>query len=246
MLPRELFRTDPDAIRAALEARHTDAPLDRLLEVDQQWRGQVVRLDELRARRNAGSKEVGALFRDGRQEEAEAKRAEMSALGDEIKTLEESSRQLEEELQALELTIPNLVDPSVPTGADEGDNRVERQWGEVPDLVFLTEAGKMIHSDIFRRREFKRALEKAGLRKIRIHDLRHSYASQLIQAGESLAYIRDQLGHHSIKVTVDVYGHLAPEGNKSAVDRLDDGVPNSQQSATLPQPLNRKEASHNS
>ena len=44
----------------------------------------------------------------------------------------------------------------------------------------------------------------------------------LIQAGESLAYIRDQLGHHSIKVTVDIYGHLAPEGNKAAVDRLDD------------------------
>ena len=67
-------------------------------------------------------------------------------------------------------------------------------------------------------------MEKAKLRKIRIHDLRHSYASLLIQAGESLAYIRDQLGHHSIKVTVDVYGHLAPEGNKAAVDALDDST----------------------
>jgi integrase len=65
-------------------------------------------------------------------------------------------------------------------------------------------------------------LEKAGLRRIHIHNLRHGYASMLIQAGESLAYIRDQLGHHSIKVTVDIYGHLAPEGNKEAVDRLDD------------------------
>jgi integrase len=44
----------------------------------------------------------------------------------------------------------------------------------------------------------------------------------LIQAGESLVYVRDQLGHHSIKVTVDIYGHLSPEGNKDAVDRLDD------------------------
>jgi len=52
--------------------------------------------------------------------------------------------------------------------------------------------------------------------------LRHTYASLLIQAGESLAYVRDQLGHHSIQVTVDIYGHLAPEGNKEAVDRLDD------------------------
>ena len=47
-------------------------------------------------------------------------------------------------------------------------------------------------------------------------------ADLLIEAGESLAYIRDQLGHHSIKVTVGIYGHLAPEGNKEAVDRLDD------------------------
>jgi integrase len=67
-------------------------------------------------------------------------------------------------------------------------------------------------------------LEKAGLRESRIHDLRHTYASLLIQAGESLAYVRDQLGHHSIKVTVDVYGHLAPEGKKEAVDRLDDAT----------------------
>ena len=60
------------------------------------------------------------------------------------------------------------------------------------------------------------------MRRVNVHSLRHAYASLLIQAGESLAYIRDQLGHHSIKVTVDIYGHLAPEGNKAAVDRLDD------------------------
>lgn len=57
---------------------------------------------------------------------------------------------------------------------------------------------------------------------MRIHDLRHTYASLLIQAGEPLPYIRDQLGHESIQVTVDIYGHLCPEGNKKAVDRLDD------------------------
>ena len=67
-------------------------------------------------------------------------------------------------------------------------------------------------------------LERVDLRRDRIHDLRHTYASLLIQAGVSLAYIRDQLGHHSIKVTVDIYGQLAPEGNKEAVDKLDDHV----------------------
>ncbi|MBN2468994.1 MAG: tyrosine-type recombinase/integrase [Deltaproteobacteria bacterium] len=69
---------------------------------------------------------------------------------------------------------------------------------------------------------FDKALEKAQLRRIRVHDLRHTFASLLIQAGESLPYVRDQLGHHSIRVTVDIYGHLAPGGNKEAVDRLDD------------------------
>jgi integrase len=76
---------------------------------------------------------------------------------------------------------------------------------------------------------------------IRIHDLRHSYASILIRNRESLAYVRDQLGHHSIKVTVDIYGHLAPEGNKDAVDKLDDPVLSDGKSGTLLAPKIKKE-----
>ena len=68
---------------------------------------------------------------------------------------------------------------------------------------------------------FYRLLEQAGLRKIRLHDLRHTYASLLIQQGESLAYVQQQLGHSSVQVTVDVYGHLIPGANRAAVDRLD-------------------------
>jgi integrase len=52
----------------------------------------------------------------------------------------------------------------------------------------------------------------------------HTFASRLIQQGESLAYVRDQMGHHSIKITVDIYGHLVPGANKAAVDRLDDAT----------------------
>jgi integrase len=70
-------------------------------------------------------------------------------------------------------------------------------------------------------RVLHKAVAKAGLRQIRIHDLRHTYASLLIQNGESLAYVQEQMGHHSIRVTVDTYGHLVPGGNKAAVDRLD-------------------------
>jgi integrase len=99
---------------------------------------------------------------------------------------------------------------------------LKQGWQKVPDWVFINNQGEPLDVNNWRKRVFYRALEKAGLRRIRIHDLRHTYASLLIQAGESLPYVRDQLGHHSISVTVDIYGHLAPEGNKEAVDKLDD------------------------
>ena len=90
-----------------------------------------------------------------------------------------------------------------------------------PPWVFLTPAGHPVDGDNLRRRVFYRLLEQAGLRKIRLHDLRHTYASLLIQQGESLAYVQQQLGHSSVQVTVDVYGHLIPGANRAAVDRLD-------------------------
>jgi len=102
------------------------------------------------------------------------------------------------------------------------EEKLRRGWEDMPEWVFITDKRTPLIEGHFRERVFNKILAKEGLRQIRIHDLRHTYASLLIQAGESLAYIRDQLGHHSIKVTVDIYGHLAPEGNKAAVDQLDD------------------------
>ncbi len=67
-------------------------------------------------------------------------------------------------------------------------------------------------------------LRRSALRYRKPHALRHTYASLLVQNGESLAYVRDQLGHHSIKITVDTYGHLIPGANRQAVDRLDDAT----------------------
>lgn len=96
------------------------------------------------------------------------------------------------------------------------------KWGgKVPDLVFVNEAGHVLDHANLRRRVFWPALEKASLRRIRIHDLRHTYASLLIGNGETLAYVRDQLGHHSIQITVDTYGHLVPGANRQAVCKLD-------------------------
>jgi integrase len=64
--------------------------------------------------------------------------------------------------------------------------------------------------------------EAAKLRRVRFHDLRHTFASQLLSQGESPAYVKEQMGHSSIQVTVDIYGHLIPGGNRAAVDKLDE------------------------
>ncbi len=163
MLPRELFRKEPERIREMLRARHTEADLDRLLEVDAAWRDVLVRVEELKARRNAGSKEIGKLFAAGQREEAEARKAEMGALGEEIKALEARAKELEAELAALELTIPNLFHESVPLGASEEDNRVERTWGEPPDFGFEPRA----HWDLgpaLGILDFERATKVAGAR----------------------------------------------------------------------------------
>ena len=68
---------------------------------------------------------------------------------------------------------------------------------------------------------FKRCLLFAGLRQIRFHDLRHTFASLLLANGESLVYVKEQLGHYSIRETVDTYGHLIPGANRAAVNKLD-------------------------
>jgi integrase len=65
-----------------------------------------------------------------------------------------------------------------------------------------------------------RVLRRARLRQVRVHDLRHTYASLLLEAGEPMLYVKDQLGHSTIQTTVDLYGHVKPGKNREAVDRL--------------------------
>jgi integrase len=91
---------------------------------------------------------------------------------------------------------------------------------EIPKWVFCNEEGRWLDFYHIKKRHLQKSLMKAKLRQIRFHDLRHTFASLLIQNGESLAYVKDQLGHSSIKMTVDVYGHLVPGANRQAVNRL--------------------------
>src|SRR5262249_46227535 len=89
------------------------------------------------------------------------------------------------------------------------------------DLLFPSEAGTPISPDNISPRWMQPALEHAGLRKFRFHDLRHTFGSLLIQAGVSPEYVELQRGHASIQVTVDTYGHLIPGENVSWIDSLD-------------------------
>lgn len=101
--------------------------------------------------------------------------------------------------------------------------RLGKSADELGNLwLFQNEAGGPL-DDSKVRKVLARLLVKAGLPRRILHSLRHSFASLLIQNGESLAYVRDQLGHSSIQITVDTYGHLVPGGNRRAVNLLDDG-----------------------
>jgi len=92
------------------------------------------------------------------------------------------------------------------------------------DLIFPNEIGLPLNPENLIKREFHSALDRAGLRRIRFHDLRHSYASILISQGENIKFIQSQLGHSSAKTTLDRYGHLMPNLENDAARRLDKTV----------------------
>jgi len=93
--------------------------------------------------------------------------------------------------------------------------------GDLPEFVFTNQDGNIITNDHLRRRVFYKVLKKAGIRRIRIHDIRHTYATLRISKGDNIADVSNQLGHHSVKLTMDVYYHWYPGKKKSEVDALD-------------------------
>ena len=81
-------------------------------------------------------------------------------------------------------------------------------------LVFRSPEGAILDPDNLYHRVFLPVLAKAGIRKIRLHDLRHTFGSLLLQNGASIVYVKEEIGHSSIQVTVDTYGHLIPGGQR--------------------------------
>ncbi|MBE0448812.1 MAG: site-specific integrase [Actinobacteria bacterium] len=103
-----------------------------------------------------------------------------------------------------------------------------RQAVELPsnelDLVFPNTAGNPMDGNNLVKRIFEPTLKRADLRRIRFHDLRHSFASLLINQNESIKFIQRTLGHSSAQVTLDVYSHLMPDAGEQAAKRVEESI----------------------
>ena len=140
MLDRRLIIEHTEAVKAAMTKRHADdgthAAVNRIVDMDSRRKAVNTETDELRAKRNSLSKQIGPLMREGRQAEAEPLKAEVKAFGDRLSALEEELKAIESEQTALLLSIPNMLDERVPEGKSEEDNVVVRTWGEPKALDF--------------------------------------------------------------------------------------------------------------
>ena len=114
----------------------TDAPWELALDLDERRRHLLTRVEMLRAERNAGSKEIGKLFKSGQTEAANALKERMSQIGDEIDLLDQELRKVEADFLDAMLRIPNPPEPEVPVAPDESGNVVVKQVGELPEFDF--------------------------------------------------------------------------------------------------------------
>jgi len=137
MLDLNFVRENLDHVRKALEARAfpTEA-LETFAEADAERRRIISESDQLNAERNSSSREIGALMKEGKREEAEARRSAVGQLKDRIAELDRARDEAEARMRELLSTIPNIPHESVPVGADETANREERRWGTPPTFDF--------------------------------------------------------------------------------------------------------------
>jgi seryl-tRNA synthetase len=141
MIPRQFLRESPEVVRDALDAKGvTDVDLDAVLEVDREWRELKARGDSLRQERNEVSSRIGELKQAGDEAAAEEAIERSTALKEELAEVEDRADELEAELEAALLELPNVPHESAPRGADESDNvevRRERfdDRRELPDPV---------------------------------------------------------------------------------------------------------------
>ncbi len=141
MLDIKFVRENPDLVDKACESRqnaHWDR--EKFFELDEERRSVITEVETLQAERNAVSKQIGLLMREGKKEEAEAAKEQVAANKDRIAELDQRRGEVEEELTALVAAIPNIPDASVPYGKDDSDNPEVRKWGEPTQFDFEPKA----------------------------------------------------------------------------------------------------------
>ncbi|MDT7807022.1 MAG: seryl-tRNA synthetase [Acidobacteriota bacterium] len=137
MLDLNYVRSNLERVRAALEARGFPvAALDDFAALDAERRRVIAESDALNAQRNTSSREIGALMKEGRKEEAESRRSEVGELKERIAELERARDEAEGRMRELLAVVPNVPHESVPIGKDETANKELRQWGEAPRFDF--------------------------------------------------------------------------------------------------------------
>ncbi|MBQ7200641.1 MAG: serine--tRNA ligase [Eubacterium sp.] len=139
MLDIKFVRENPDIVKENIKKKFQDKKLplvDEAIELDAKRREVQQRADEIRKDRNVKSKQIGALMGQGKKDEAEAVKAEVTAQAEELKSLEEQETTLAEELKKRMMVIPNIIDDSVPVGKDDSENVEVERFGEpvVPDF----------------------------------------------------------------------------------------------------------------
>ena len=133
MIDIKFLRENPDAVKENIKKKFQDDKLplvDEVIELDAKSRATQQEADQIRSDRNKISKDIGALMAKGQKEEAEELKAKVAANAQRLAELEEDETELAEKIRKIMLTIPNIIDPSVPIGKDDSENVEVTRYGE--------------------------------------------------------------------------------------------------------------------
>ena len=139
MLDMKFVRENPDAVKENIKKKFQDAKLplvDEVIDLDAKSRAAKQEADDLRSKRNVLSKQIGALMAQGKKEEAEEIKRQVTANAARLAELETQETELQEKVTKIMMTLPNIIDPSVPIGKDDSENVEVTKYGEpvVPDF----------------------------------------------------------------------------------------------------------------
>ena len=139
MLDIKFVRENPDVVKENIRKKFQDQKIpmvDEVIALDQENRNIKQEVESLRANKNKISKQIGALMAQGKKEEAEEVKKEVAAFGAKIDELSAREKEVEEKIKTIMMTIPNIIDPSVPVGKDDSENVEIERFGEpvVPDF----------------------------------------------------------------------------------------------------------------